>query len=136
MLAAVLIVVGISLAWMYRPLNESERRLAGSWRTDRASLELGTNRRFQYIALPGAPPMVGTWSASGDHLLLARLRRRETLIDLLEEINDTIRGRRHSSQIDAYVEIESSNAFLMRGGSLTIAPRNWKRASPPPQVPK
>ena len=134
-LAGLLIVVGTPLAWMYRPLNGSERRLAGSWRTDRASLELGANRRFQYIALPGAPPMVGTWSASGDHLILARPRRRQSLMDFLEEIDDSIRGKRPSSQIDAYVEIESSNAFLMKGGSLTIGPRNWKRVSPGSQVP-
>lgn len=67
-------LVALRVAWHHRPLNETERKLVGSWRiqtqgwsiSSRATLT--ADRRYKSIPDSADPQVVGTgsWSASGE----------------------------------------------------------------------
>lgn len=73
-LAVVVLFAGPPLAWRYRPLNATERRLVGTWITPQA-LEVyrfTPDRRFQYtwVTQTNSPKMEGSWRCSADRIHL------------------------------------------------------------------
>lgn len=72
-----LVVVGIlfcaPLAWRYRPMSETERRLVGTWvignEKDRSRIELTRGRRV--VATGGGAKTLGTWYASDGELFVS-----------------------------------------------------------------
>jgi hypothetical protein len=72
-LAAVLVLVGGTIAWQNRPLNATERELVGHWRCKSRSLtcSFAANRRFQFDDTDvNAIPFEGRWSATDSSLVL------------------------------------------------------------------
>lgn len=74
-LACVLLLVGGPIAWQFRPLNATERRLVGSWSiddsVDPARTNLCTFRPDRTVVLSncqGARPLIGRWRATSTHL--------------------------------------------------------------------
>lgn len=81
-ISVIVLVVGVPLAWKFRPLNATERKLLGTWESSpKNRLSFHADRRFYLSgATPGdpvseeaksfIPPLEfgGTWTASGNSL--------------------------------------------------------------------
>jgi hypothetical protein len=60
-----LAVVGGAVAWHHRPLNETERRLVGTWKPSK-----GTAWRFSWTGKVTTPGFEGSWRIADATLLL------------------------------------------------------------------
>ena len=98
------LMVGVMLAWPFRPLNGTERRLVGAWHLlgDRPQfLRFTADRRLRYAG--GSEPFeeIGTWSAAESGLEIrfhadqARIAKQGWLARL-EELCGRLRGRKPS----------------------------------------
>ena len=71
-LTALLLFAGPPIAWRYRPLNATERRLVGTWilPDTRECYVFTADRRFQYFwgGEPRSPKLEGSWRCSADRL--------------------------------------------------------------------
>ena len=67
------LLAGVPLAWRYRPMSETERRLVGTWAvgndTDRSRIELTRGRRI--VANGGGTKTLGVWYASEGKLYVS-----------------------------------------------------------------
>ncbi len=72
MLAAVVLFASPPLAWQYRPLNATERRLVGTWITPQTDeiYVFTSDRRFRYSlgVRPRSTILEGSWRCSGDRI--------------------------------------------------------------------
>jgi hypothetical protein len=73
-LLAVVLLIGAPLAWRYRPLNATERKLAGNWTTDDplgSHFIFTPDRKFQNYPAAGAFSLqTGNWTAGSGKLFL------------------------------------------------------------------
>ena len=66
------------VAWTFRPLNATERRLVGAWRVQTSlwsmpptRVTLAADRRYLVQETPGQPPVcIGTWSGAENRFVL------------------------------------------------------------------
>lgn len=102
--AAFVPVVGVMLAWPFRPLNGTERQLVGTWLLlgDRPQfLRFTVDRRLRYAG--GSQPFeeIGTWSAGERglevrfHADQARIAKQGWLARL-EDLSGRLQGRKPS----------------------------------------
>jgi hypothetical protein len=68
-LLAVALLIGAPIAWRYRPLNETERKLVGTWSFLTSELTFNDDRTFdENFGEANFSLVDGTWSATSDQI--------------------------------------------------------------------
>ena len=96
------IIILSPLAWRYRPLNASERRLVGTWRSESGwiNLRLGADRVASLGGGDADPVPYASWKASGNALYMTSLEPDPQVASLswYRQILSWVRGKRHTTE--------------------------------------